>query len=499
MIKNFIKRHWKGELSLPVSYWLIGAVLGTCLFLAAEVLANIVDSFTPSLTYNSWSVLLVYPATWISTLWIYVGIWNSSTNYIAAGKSKVWGYLARFGVISGSLQTLMLVTTLHIPLMVWMEPFLLGSDPLGTVKYEILDSGRTLYISGVFGNGASSLLTNVLEENPTIGRLNLSSDGGRLKEVMRLSKKIQERKLETYVEEQCLSACTLVFLAGTPRYSTPNARIGFHTPVFTGDNRIDSGFIESAKNLYRSFNLPEAFVRKIFATPNEAMWYPSHRELIDSGIVTDSTPGGESNRLSTLSIESTDDLRKMLLSHPLWQRYESKFPGVIDEISTRMFAAIRRGESDANVMTESRKYIGPYAIRAIAKSTPEIRARFIALSVDQTRHVATLGPKFCGAFLASRLDVTKTLPKALVEREIALTQEALETDFVPPLNYSNKLFEQYLVNALTGMTAEQISAVTVPTATPTQVTCIGIVNFYKGISTLPASQRDIVTFGILSQ
>lgn len=500
MLKTFIRRHWRGELSLPVSYWLIGTVLGTAVVLLTFFLVDWVDSLTPSITFTAWLVLLMYPAIWALMLWIYVGIWNSSTNYTSAGKSKVWGYLAKFGVIVGLLQFTTQVLTEHLPVMGLMKQFVMGSDSMGTVSYEVLNDGRTLYIKGFFGNGSSSIILDALKRNPSVKRLHLNSNGGRLKEVILLSREIQTRKLETYVEERCLSFCTVIFLAGSPRYSTPNAQIGFHSPTFIGDSRIDAEMMDEARELYRSFNLPESFVRKIFATSNSDMWYPSHQELIASGVVTDSTIGGASNRLQkSLNINSEEDLKKVLLSQPLWQKYEKKFPGVVDEASSRMFRSIRAGQSDADVMYASRTYIAQYQIRVIAKSTPEIRARFITLAVDQSRYVATLGPQFCGAFIASKLDITKTLPKALVDREIKITSDALDSEFTPPTNYTKTSFEKYLAQATYDMSTAEIDAVSKASLTPTEATCSGLVKFYEGIAMLPTVQRDIVTYGLFSQ
>ena len=500
MLKRFVLRHWKGELSLPFSYWVIGTALGTVLVFSAGFLVQLLDSFTPSITFTAWSTLLMYPALWVLLLWIYVGIWNSATNYMAAGKSKVWGNLAKLGVVFGLLQVTTQVIKVHLPVMGKMTDFVTGSDPAGTVKYEVLDDGRTLYITGVFGNGSSSTVLDALNKNPSVKRLHLSSPGGRLKEVIRLSKEIQTRKLETYVEAQCLSFCTVIFLSGSTRYSTPNAQIGFHSPTFTGRDEIDSTMIEESRNLYRTFNLPENFIRKIFSTPHSEMWYPSHRELIDAGVITDQTFGGESNLLQkSLNLGSVEEVKRALLSIPLWQGYERKFPGVVDEVSTKIFNSIRNEETDADAMTTSRKYLASYTMRAIAESNPQIRARYLSLLVDQTRYVATLGPKFCAALLASKLDITKSLPKNLVDRELTITQEALDSDFIPPLNYSNANFEKYLVSALTKMNDSEIQAISNPSSKPTQETCSGLVKFYEGIAAMPPSQIDLVFYGLIKQ
>ena len=499
-MKKFVVKHWNGEFSLPISYWAIGTVLGTALILSTSFLVGMLDTISPSITYTGWLVILMYLVIWAVMLWIYVGVWKSSSNYVAAGKSKIWGGLAKVGVVFGLLQLTTEVINVHIPVIGEMSKFIMGSDPMGTVKYEVLDEGRTLYVTGVFGNRSSSIVLDALNKNPSVTRLHLDSRGGRFKEVVSLSREIQNRKLETYVEGRCLSFCTVIFLSGVTRYSTPNAQIGFHSPIFTGKSHIDSDLMEPSKALYRSFSLPDSFINKIFSTPNSEMWYPSYQELIEFGVITDLTLGGESNKLkSTLNVASVEDLKHQLLSYALWRKYENKFPGIVNEVSALMFDSFERGQADSDVLNESRKYTGRYTSKAIAKSTPHIRLSYAALAVDQVRHVSTLGPKFCGAFLAMELDVTKALPKALVEREMNIIQEALDSRFEPPINYSEGLLEQYLAEALVDLTEAEIAAVSDQSAKPSQATCSGMVKFFEGIAALPKAQGDLVIYRMLSQ
>ena len=500
MIKRFILRHWRGELSLPISYWVIGTVVGFSLTFSAGFLVELLDSFTPSLTYTAWLVLVMYPAIWLVFIWVYVGIWNSATNYMAGGKSKFWGNLAKLGVVLGLLQATTQVVEIHFPVIGKMADFATGSDPMGTVKYEVLDDGRTLYINGIFGNGSSSTILEALNRNSSVRRLHLDSLGGRFKEVSRLSKEVQTRKLETYVENRCLSFCTVIFLSGTTRYSTPNAQIGFHSPTFTGKDEIDFVLVEESKDLYRSFDIPETFIQKIFSTPHSEMWYPSHGELINAGVVTDQTSGGESNLLQkSLNVKSAEEVERLLLSISLWQKYERKFPGVVKEVSKKIIVSIRNRDSDSDVLATSRTYITSYTMRAIAESNPQIRTQYLSLLVDQVKHVETLGPKFCAAMLQSKLDATKSLPKSLVNRELSITQDALDSDFDPPANYSDANFEKYLVSALIKMNDAEMTAISKPSLEPTQETCSGMVKFYEGITALPSSQRDLVFYGLLKQ
>lgn len=498
--QNFIKRHWNGEISLPIAYWGIGTFLGFSIIFLTSLLIEVIEPLTPSITYSAWIVLLFYPFLWIVLLWIYVGIWKSSTKYIANGSSKTWGYLARIAVGLALLQIIGLVFSIHFPVMKKMSEFALGSDPMGTVAVELLDDGKTLYVKGVFGNGTSKTIISALDNNPSVKRLNLNSNGGRLKEVIRLSSEVQKRKLETYTEDRCLSFCTIIFLSGTPRYSTPRARIGFHAPYFFDGELLGSIGIDESKKLYQSFNLPNTFIEKIFSTPNSEMWYPSYQELVSIGVVTASSLGGESNLLKTdLLNYSNEQIQEFLLKAPIFAAYEKKFPGIVKEVSKKMSVAIKSGSSDAELMTSSRTYLAPYQMKTIAKSNPQIRISFSELAYEQSKYLETLGPKFCHAFLLGKLDITKNLPKELVDRELSLTNNALESTYVPPQGYSTKEFEKVSLTAVAEMTEAEINSITDLNLPPSSSTCSGLVKLYGGIKALPSLKRDIAIYGMLNQ
>jgi len=500
MIKEFVKRHWRGQISLPISYWIIGCLLSSGLVVLTVNLLELALPWAPSLTYTSWFVLSAYLLIVAITIWTNVGIWRASTNHIKAGKSKLWGRLAKTGVIVAALMVSTQAITVHMPAIKSISPFLTGNDPsFQPVEYEILDQGNTLAILGDISNGSSSIISAALDRNPMVTKLYLDSDGGRIKEALKISSEVGRRQLDTYVEGDCLSACTFIFLAGAQRYATPNARIGFHKPALDDDsNKLLTAEVERyTKDEYRKFNVPEEFLTKIFSTPHNEMWFPSHKELVEIGVVTDSTQGGETTRWQkSLNANSATDVKRALLEQPIWQAMSRKLPNVVDEISTQMFVAMKQGKSDADVLNESRKYISPYSMEIIAKSTPKIRADFAELALDQSRHIATLGPEFCKSFVTSSLDVTQVLPYTLVEREVALLQAALESDFIAPSNYSEPAFEQSLGRVMSEMTHAEIVAASDPTAPGTAETCSGLVKFYEGFAKLPAAERDIGFYGL---
>ena len=93
-MSNWIRRHWDGDLSLGLSYWVNGILAGA----VVNLLANLVPTETPPIA-NLGLVLLVI----IGAVWSSVGIWRSAGNNIRRGGSKFWSYAACTTIVIGAV------------------------------------------------------------------------------------------------------------------------------------------------------------------------------------------------------------------------------------------------------------------------------------------------------------------------------------------------------------------------------------------------------------
>lgn len=99
--QNFFIKFWNGDLSLPMSYWLVGIVFGIILGLVIGLFVGI--SGMPEIAIN----IILIP--WY--VYTAVGIWRSSDKY--KGK-KFWAILAKIAIVLGvisSLSQLLLFTS----------------------------------------------------------------------------------------------------------------------------------------------------------------------------------------------------------------------------------------------------------------------------------------------------------------------------------------------------------------------------------------------------
>jgi hypothetical protein len=76
-------------------------------------------------------------------------------------------------------------------------------------------------------------------------------------------------------------------MAGKRRELASEARLGFHNGAFPGASEAEARLwqIVDQEYLLRR-GVSRDFVRKIYATPFEDMWEPSHQELVRAGVAT---------------------------------------------------------------------------------------------------------------------------------------------------------------------------------------------------------------------
>ena len=497
-MKKFILTHWRGEFSLPLSYWGISFLLVLILRITSQVLAGEVEAISTSLTATAWVLYFFYAFLFCLLVWSYVGTWRSASKYAAEKKPFIWSALAKFAIVSGVIQITSAFILQEAPILKAFSPYLLGADTKQTIKVDVLDGGHTLKLSGLFGNGSYNVVKKSLDGNPEIKKIYLDSNGGLYKEVSLIAESILSRRIDTYVEDKCLSFCTIVFLSGYNRYSTPAARFGFHAPSIKGASQFDDEFNIDSKKLYSKLRVPQEFINRIYSTPNSDMWYPSYQELIDAGIVNKLSFGGESNSIAGLFNKPKDELRAALASDKFFSAHEHKFPGFLDKVIDISLPLAKQGKSDADILNAIRGYASTLQTKAIAMSTPEIRARFVSLAVKQSKEASKYGGEACYRLLKSTLDVTKVFPKELINEELNLTTEALSSNFIRPIGYSTETFNSLSPSLFAAMTPAEVNAIAEPNPNQVQSSCPALIKFYEAIDKMPAKNKDIVIYGLLS-
>jgi len=489
---NYFVRHWRGDLSLPVSYWVNGAVLVT---VASVVLVAAVEQMSNgnyslrAISLAGLGVVLFSVTAW---LWSVVGIWRSADYHVARGGASVWASLAKIMVVVGFIAMANQLTNNLLPMVKEYVLIASGNDPFGKVDVKVSTNGQSVIVIGGFGEGSSAEIKRILDAAPSATSLVLNSKGGRILEARRLARIVRDRNLDTYVESQCVSACTYVFLAGRDRAATPNARFGFHQPTFPGlDANAQRGVTQDMLDVYRSAGLPEQFIERISTTPPEEMWYPTRDELIASNVVTRMSLGGEAATL-TASMNSKREFVLLLKDFPLSQAYEIRFPGTISEAVEQGWTAKESGANDTEVMNIMRNVFTEAFTKVIQTADDATLDGYADLLVDQLLAIKAVSSEACAKYLEGKLDITKFLPKEITEKELKLTIEALEKPPRADLTSPNPTkVEQALQAAVANLSQQDMSVIADMNAYAGQpsLVCNATLALYQGIQALPYDQR----------
>ena len=290
--RSYIARHWRGELSLPWSYWVNGGLVGVIAGATITVIAGVLVH--EQLDAQPIPALLWMCAIWLCaallTLWQGVGIWRSATRYRAAGKGR-WGVVAKVMVALGAASTFWQFFMQGLPQIAGVAEIVAGDRSLGPHQFKVVAYGEMLEFSGGIKFGVAKELEDFLNAMPELKTVRLDSVGGRIREAQKMSDLIKERGLSTLVEKQCLSACTIVFLGGQDRAILSSARLGFHQPTYRGITAAErSRSVAAEEERLQKLGLSRAFAERANEAEPSSMWFPESSELLREHVVTRIVP-----------------------------------------------------------------------------------------------------------------------------------------------------------------------------------------------------------------
>lgn len=496
---NYLVRHWRGELSLGITYWVNGSVLAGIIPVALIAVVGQMDEDYNSLRAISFSVLGVLLFSVIAWFWSIVGIWRSADRHASRGGVPAWANVAKFMVVAGVVAMANQLTANILPQAKELALIAIGQDPIGRITIKVATNGQSVIVNGTLREGSAGEIQKILDAAPGATALVLNSNGGRLLEAQQLARTVRNRNLDTYVEDQCVSACTYVFLAGKDRAATPNARIGFHRPSFPGfDADAERYATQEMLDVYRTAGLPETFVQRIGKTSHKDMWYPTRDELIASHVVTRVSLGGEV-AMGRMWMRSKQEFILVLRSIPLYQAIEQRFPGTINEAMELGWAAKERGGSDADITNAMRSVIAEIYPKLIKTADVSTLDSYLKLMIDEMQAARAVSGEACTKLLATQLDITKTLPKEIVKREQKFLMQALatppQTDMKSPDPAQFDRITQLVVTRMPQQYINVISNMEAYAGQP-ELVCGAIIAFYQGIDALPPHDRITALKGI---
>jgi len=150
---------------------------------------------------------------------------------------------------------------------------------------------NTIHIEGDLSTGVSRAFSSLLDENTQVKTIILNSRGGSSSESRKLFKIISGNKLNTYVLTKCSSGCAIAFIGGKERHISPKAKLGFHQPGSPYSEEIEfsekrlARSLRQIKRLFGQQGIDKEFINKTYQVNPKNMWYPSHQELLEYGVI----------------------------------------------------------------------------------------------------------------------------------------------------------------------------------------------------------------------
>ncbi len=496
---NYIVRHWHGDLPLGVSYWVNGGVLlAICGVLMGAIDAGVrhSDASLRITALAGVSEILFFLLLWV---WSVVGIYRSAAKHISRGGSKGWAGAAQVMVALGILSMGATLVNSTGPRLVELTKISVGADPIGNIDVKVSENGKAVVVTGMLREGSAVEVERVLNSAPGATSLVLNSKGGRLIEAEHLAHLVRERNLNTYVEAECVSACTYVLLAGKDRAATPNARIGFHQPTLAGvDHETQVSISGDMEDVYRTAGLPEAFVQRIGETSASNMWYPTRDELVKANVLNRVSLGGEGATFG-LSVHSKQELMLQFQAVSLMQDIERRFPGTIQSATDKSWEAMRKGAVDADVVSASREIISDVTTKVVKTAKDDTLIGFTGVVIGEMTAARAISADACNQYLAGKLNVYQSLPKEIFEKEGEWLSGALRSAPREDGPVDSKAATVALVAALKTLPPGAMQAATKDAPDPLHPgdRCDGVIAMYKAIDALPEAQRVLALRGML--
>jgi hypothetical protein len=508
--QNFVARHWRGELPLWVSYWIISLVAGFGVLAVVVVLSA---AFASKSGYYPLSIFATFTGTWtcivILVTWQLIGTWRSAERYkvirAGQGRSGFWGGLAQVMVILGILSNLGTVLRDGAPQIVEAWRIAFQNDPdIPEYSIRVMRDGTEAEIVGGLKYGLADDFAKILNASRRVKVVHLDSVGGRLGEGEKLYKLIRSRGLDTYVSSKCMSACTMAFAAGRERYLRKGAVLGFHKGAFPGAN--DGGLDQLQRAIFLRSGFDPSFVAKALSTPNADMYKPEPSVLLSARVVTSLTDGRQF-AFSGMGTEiSKNDIEESLAkSLPVFATMKQRFPKTYDNFVEEFYQNIVRGKSEAETIADARTKLHPFITDLIPLANDDVLIDYAKILADQYSALNTLSVTACYQFAYgdNAEAVAALLPQDLVVRERSVQERVLRTAIKrPPIDPQvkeqlwEKLGARLAANGVTKADFEVIGAKTVDRSKHALYCAVSIIMF-REISRMPQREGALLMRSIL--
>lgn len=289
---SYVIRHWHGELSLPIAFWVNFVALNLVLLALSPGVERVLVSMSLdedpqfmariALLHVGIVYGVVYP-------WQIVGVWRSAGRWVVQQRRRLWPVASR-AVLVLSLVVTALTALSGAAIYRDIVAIALGPDRYADYTLERVGDGSLIRLQGHLGYRVARDLRKALASEPEIHGIILDSPGGWISSGRGVARVIAEHQLNTYSFDGCHSACATAFISGRNRYLADEARLGFHQYAvpFGGLEPHSNMWLEQQRDLqhFRSQGVTPSFLRRLFQAEHGDAWYPTQRELLAARVIS---------------------------------------------------------------------------------------------------------------------------------------------------------------------------------------------------------------------
>lgn len=291
---SYILSHWRGKLSLEMTLWVnvVGLLIVVSyaeLFVLSKLATDPAQLFGITLASLFFTRAVIFP-------WQLMGLFRAiEHDYIEHKNVLKTRGLQGFAVLM-VLFTLVYCLEVIQGALYYIKQVEIYSRPGDPVAYQInvSEDRHQLSISGSLDVGITSAVRSTINAHPQIKSVVLQSRGGQIYEGRGLAKVFTEYGFDSYVYDECSSACATAFIGGKQRYLGAEGKLGFHQ--YRVETTRYSKFVpfydlgvEQQRDLalFKARGIDQVFLDKMFDQPANRIWFPDHATLRVSRIIHD--------------------------------------------------------------------------------------------------------------------------------------------------------------------------------------------------------------------
>ena len=271
--------------------------------------------------------------------------------------------------------------------------------------------GETIYLVGEISGDTFLRFDALLLTAPKVKTVSLASVGGLVLEARLVSALVRKRKLSTYVEFYCASACTQIFAAGRERVLGKDAKLGFHQGISIGsdgktgtsdavtDRKLSPTSVfglsanDTLRYAYQGAGIEQGFIDKVMEVSHDTMWLPTTQELRDARVITRAADHAEVPLPA--GTYSLADITAMQAGKPLWQAAATYVPEQYAKALVDVWMRANSGNTLAASIAWGRNTIISAGTHLLARSSDQVLDRMLTLYGDLGRSQRARGYPTC--------------------------------------------------------------------------------------------------------